>query len=179
LSEIDPYISFIAGFISAVLAGIVIQMLKDYIKRPILSIEGNKSIIIRTINLRTDFLQGEAYVSFNANRIRVRNNGKSAAKDCKVYIHYTENDVEHGAWMIPAPNSGYTITLNVEDREFVDLCSISGDETQPRVIPLEHGYSGRVDSCTRLPQGDIDITVRIISNAKPIERHVRPHDGNR
>jgi hypothetical protein len=32
-------------------------MLKDYIKRPILAIEGNESIIIRTINLRTDLLQ--------------------------------------------------------------------------------------------------------------------------
>ena len=174
MSKIDPYVSFIAGFVSAVLAGIAIQVIKDYIKRPILAIEGNESIIIRTINLRTNFLQGEAYVTFNANRIRVRNRGKSAAKDCKVYIDYTENDVERGAWMISNPSSGYTITLNVEDREFVDLCAISDNLTQPRVIPLEHGYSDRVDACTPLQGNIIDITVRITSsNASPVERRGR------
>ena len=175
MSEIDPHISIIAGFVSAVLAGIAIKMIIGEILRPVLMIDGNEAIIIRTTGLRTPIAQGGAVISFNANRIRVRNTGKSAAKDCKVYVHYTEDDVERAAWMVSSANSGYTVTLNVDDREFVDLCAISDDLTQPRVIPLEHGYSGRVDSCTRLPPGDLDITVRVTSNARPTERRVRLH----
>ena len=78
--------------------------------------------------------------------------------------------------MISNTTNEFTVTLNVEDRIFIDLCAISEDRNQPRVIPLERGYLGSVDACTRLPPGDRIITVRITSsNASPTERVIRLH----
>jgi hypothetical protein len=174
----DSYILIIAGFVSAVLAGIAIRMIIRHILRPIIVIDGNETIIIRTLGLRTNILQGSIDILFYANRIRVRNRGRSAAKDCKVYVDYTKNDIERAAWMVSNASSGYTLTLNVEDREFIDLCAVSEDINQPRVIPLEYGYSrGRIYSCTTLQPGDLDITVRVTSsNARSTERRVRLHN---
>ena len=139
-------------------------------------IDGNETIIIRQVGLHTGIARGNALVPFYANRIRVRNSGRSAAKDCKVYVHYNNNDVERTAWMIPNKNSEYTVTLNVDDREFVDLCAISDDVDLPRVIPLERNYSGSINSCTQLTPGDRVITVRITSsNARSTERRVILH----
>lgn len=176
LAIIETLVSVIGGFVSAVIAGIVIKRRLNYYYRPILVIDGNETIIVREIGLDTGIVHGNAVVPFNANRIRVRNTGRSAAKDCKAFIVYTENDVERAAWMIPNVNNGNTITLNVGDREFVDLCAVSDELNQPRVIPLENGYQGRVDTCTRLwPEGgDTDIIVRITSsNADPTDRRAR------
>ena len=78
--------------------------------------------------------------------------------------------------MVPNVNNGNTITLNVGDREFVDLCAVSDELNQPRVIPLENGYQARVDTCSRIQPdaGDLDITIRITSsNAAPNERRAR------
>lgn len=170
--------SVIIGFVTAVAAGIIIKLWLEYYYRPVLVIDGNETIIIRQIGLRTGIAQGNAVVLFNANRFRVRDSGRSAAKDCKAYVHYNDNDVERTAWLISNTNGEYTVTLNVEDREFVDLCAISDDVNLPRVIPLERGYPGSIDLCTRLPPGARDIIVRITSsNARPTERRVRLHTG--
>lgn len=182
LAIIETLISVIGGFVSAVIAGIFIRRWLDHHYRPILAIEGNEAIVVRTISPQTSIDEGNVRIDFNANRIRVRNRGKSAAKDCKVYVDYPQNntenerDTERGAWMIPYANSGYTLTLNVNDREFVDLCAISDDVNRPRIIPLEYGYGDRIDYCTPLPSGVLDITVRVTSsNARPTERRVRLH----
>jgi hypothetical protein len=170
--------SVIIGFVTAVAAGIIIKLWLEYYYRPVLVIDGNETIIIRQIGLRTGIAQGNAVVLFNANRFRVRDSGRSAAKDCKAYVHYNDNDVERTAWLISNTNGEHTVTLNVEDREFVDLCAISDDVNLPRVIPLERGYPGSIDLCTRLPPGARDIIVRITSsNARPTERRVRLHTG--
>jgi hypothetical protein len=170
--------SVIIGFVTAVVAGIIIKLWLEYYYRPVLVIDGNETIIIRQIGLRTGIAQGNAVVLFNANRFRVRDSGRSAAKDCKAYIHYNDNDVERTAWLISNTNGEHTVTLNVEDREFVDLCAISDDVNLPRVIPLERGYPGSIDLCTRLPPGARDIIVRITSsNARPTERRVRLRTG--
>jgi hypothetical protein len=170
--------SVIIGFVTAVAAGIIIKLWLEYYYRPVLVIDGNETIIIRQIGLRTGIAQGNAVVLFNANRFRVRDSGRSAAKDCKGYVHYNDKDVERTAWLISNTNGEYTVTLNVEDREFVDLCAISDDVNLPRVIPLERGYPGSIDLCTRLPPGARDIIVRITSsNARPTERRVRLRTG--
>ena len=170
--------SVIIGFVTAVAAGVIIKLWLEHYYRPVLVIDGNETIIIRQIGLRTGIAQGNAVVLFNANRFRVRNSGRSAAKDCKAYVHYNDNDVERTAWLISNTNGEHTVTLNVEDREFVDLCAISDDVNLPRVIPLERGYPGSIDLCTRLPPGARDIIVRITSsNARPTERRVRLHTG--
>jgi hypothetical protein len=94
LAIIETLISVIGGFVSAVIAGIIIKRRLNHYYRPILVIDGNETIIIREITLRVPLAQGGIDISFNAHRIRVRNIGRSAAKDCKAFVNYTENDVE-------------------------------------------------------------------------------------
>src|ERR671918_406341 len=69
----------------------------------------------------------------------------------------------------------YTQTLNVRDRELVDLCCIS-DDGKIRIIPAEHGYDlmNRFDGYVHLEQKWGDISVRITSsNAEPVERRLK------
>lgn len=79
--------------------------------------------------------------------------------------------------MLPDNDTAYTLTLNLDIPEFVDLCAISND-TKTRVITLERGYKERtVGSCMTLPSGDYEITLRITSsNAPPVARKIRIHD---
>jgi hypothetical protein len=169
---LNPVGSLIVGFASAVIAGIGIRLWLNHHYRPRLVIEGNDTIIVKDFHLldpegRETLLKG--------NRIRVRNKGRSAAKDCKAFVHYSASDVKRTAWLIPDNDIGYTLTLNVQDREFVDLCSIS-DNGQIRIIPPEHGYTKnqRYDAYVHLPPERTSITVRITSStAKPTEREVR------
>lgn len=118
-------------------------------------------------------------VSYLANRITVKNTGKSAARDCKAYIDLEES-TQRVAWILPDKNSGFTIIINVEDKEFLDLCAIR-ETNEYRIIPPEQGYVFRdeVDYVTMLTsdQGVGELTLRITSsNAKPIERKVKLHN---
>jgi hypothetical protein len=171
----SPIGAIFVGFVSGVLTGLAVGLLKDYIQRPILMIEGNESIVVRQIRIAREPGVDDR---FAANRIRVRNAGRSAAEDCKVYIDYPHppdnpergKDTERGAWVVPYEKSGYTLTLNVHDMEFVDVSAISLDG-QIRVVPLEYGYTrGTVNDSTVLPETLQNIVVRITSsNAAPVE----------
>lgn len=172
--ELDPYFSIIAGFVSAVVAAIVIRLLIDRYKQPVLEIDG--AIIIREFLLHS---HTKGHVKYFANRVSVKNRGRSAAKDCKAYIDYEDN-TQRTAWLLPDRNSGYTIILNINDREFVDLCAISGID-HVRIFPPERGYENEFDTeyASRLwpSAGEFDITLRISSsNAKSTERRVRLHN---
>jgi hypothetical protein len=174
LAIIETLISVIGGFVSAVIAGIFIKRRLDHYFRPILVIDGNEAFTVSEFQLHSSGEKG--HVSYFANRISIRNTGRSAAKDCKAYIDYGKN-TQRAAWLIPDKNSGYTTTLNVQDKEFVDLCAISIDNLV-RIIPAEQGYVNEFETeyATRLPPsaGEIEITLRITSsNAKPTERCMR------
>jgi hypothetical protein len=174
LAAIEIIFTVFGGLVSAVIAGILLKLWLTHIFRPKLFIDGNKSIDVTYFHLLD---RDSKNAKFWGNRIRVRNAGRSAAKDCKAYVCYTKSNIRRGAWLIPNKDSGYTITLNVDDREFVDLCCIS-DDGQTRIIPPEHGYSivKRFDDYVPLEQKWGYITVRITSsNAKPVERKVKLH----
>jgi len=118
-------------------------------------------------------------VSYLANRITVKNTGKSAARDCKAYIDLEES-TQRVVWLLPDKNSGFTIIINAEDKEFVDLCAIR-ETNEYRIIPPEQGYvfEDEVNYVTMLTsdQGVVELTLRITSsNAKPIERKVKLHN---
>lgn len=127
MALIETLISVIGVFVSAVVAGILLKRWLNHHYRPVLVIDGNETIILRGLPLQLPLAQGGIDVLYNANRIRVRNTGLSAAKDCKAFVEYNENDIERTAWMIPNVSNGNTITLNVGDREFVDLCAVSDE----------------------------------------------------
>ena len=71
---------------------------------------------------------------YRANKITVKNTGRSATKDCKAYVGYN-GKTRRVPWLLPDKNSGYTISLNVKDKEFVDFCAIS-EVDHTRIIPL-------------------------------------------
>lgn len=180
---LDPYTSIIIGFVTAVLAGIAIRMIIDYILRPILVIDVNdKSVIIRRFELHPSRFPRPGQsddVSYLANRITVKNTGKSAARDYKAYFDYEEY-TQRVAWLLADKNSGFTIIINVKDREFVDLCAIREDNAF-RIIPPEQGYviEYEDDYATQVSsdEGMIELTLRITSsNAKPIEIKVKLHN---
>lgn len=79
--------------------------------------------------------------------------------------------------MLTDNDTGYTLTLNVDIPEYVDLCAISND-TKTRIITLERGYrEGTIESCMTLPPGNYEITLRITSsNGRPAARKIRIHD---
>ena len=171
---LHPIGSLIVGFAIAVGTGIIIKLSLNYYYRPRLYIDGNVCINVTEFHLLNP---SSIQTKFWANRIRVRNAGKSAAKDCKAYVCYTRTNIRRAAWLIRNKESGYTQTLNIWDREFVDFCCIS-DDGLIRIIPPEHGYDEnmRYDAYVDLEQKWGDITIRITSsNAKPVQRRVELH----
>jgi hypothetical protein len=161
LAEADLFISFVLGIISTLLVKIGIL---DRYYRPLLKI--GEDIPVRT-RLRNE---ENNPIEFIAHRIVVRNTGRTAAKDCKAYIKIGETLAQRTAWMISDNDRPHTVTLNVEDLEYVDLYAISQDGST-RVIPLEQGYSeGTISSCMSVPQNINAVTLRISSsNAGPAE----------
>ena len=153
-------------------------MIIDHILRPVLQIDDtSQSVIVRSFPIHSHDNERGHY-TYLANRITVRNVGKSAAKDCKAYFDYREQ-TQRVAWLLPDRNSGFTIILNVEDKEFVDLCAIRSDG-RFRIIPPEQGYVNDYENeyTERLtPEaGEIDLTLRITSsNARPVKSTLRLH----
>jgi hypothetical protein len=109
---------------------------------------------------------------FIVNRLVVINKGKSGAKDCKVYVRIEERSrYQRVGWMLPDDNSAFTVTLNVNTPEYVDLIAISEDGrhivfTDERGLKVKPG----IELVETLP-GKIPAWVIVASsNAEPAER---------
>jgi hypothetical protein len=102
-------------------------------------------------------------------------------------VHLMSNNNNNNITIISSNQTSYldqdaknfTIKLNVEDTEFVDLCAIRSDG-RFRIIPPEQGYVNEYENeyAERLsPEaGEIQLTLRITSsNAQPVERTLRLH----
>jgi hypothetical protein len=111
-------------------------------------------------------------VAFWGNRIRVINRGRTGAKDCKVYVELN-NDIERIGWMLPDSTPAYSLTLNVNIPEYVDLCAIEACGTRRHLLTPEYGYTKEtIKSCRPFTRPDRQvIIVRVTSsNAEPAER---------
>lgn len=77
--------------------------------------------------------------------------------------------------MLPDKNSGYTVTLNVKDHEYIDFCAIAVDEQQGLLITTEQGFSeGTIESCRIVPNNRPEFVIRVTSStAAPCERKIR------
>jgi hypothetical protein len=155
-------VNFIRDFVT-----ILAKRLKIYFLRPSIIIEDE--VICKEIRLDG--------VPFIVNRVRVRNRGRSVARGCEAYIELEGNDIERTSWMSSNNDNTYTLALNVDIPEYVDLCAISND-AKTRVIMLERGYrEGTVESCRTIPPGDYEITLKVTSsNGRPAARRIRIHD---
>jgi hypothetical protein len=151
---LDVFIGFALGIVGA----IVVNLGVDRIYRPQIKIED--ADIERKIHLSDG--NGNR-IPFVAHRIVVKNRGKTAAEGCKAYTIISTNDVERAAWMRPHDHLVYTVTLNVNDIEYLDLYAITEDGRMC-VIPLEYGYSkGTIESCRKVGSKVNGIPVRITS----------------
>lgn len=160
----DVFIGFALGIVSALVTNLGIERYH----RPQIKIENEETE--REIYLIDD---SGAKIRFIAHRIIVKNCGKTAADGCKAYTLISENDVERAAWIRPNDHLVYTVTLNVDDIEYLDLYAMTEDGRMC-VISLEFGYSkGTIASCRKVDPRIGEIPIRITSkNAKPSEKTV-------
>jgi hypothetical protein len=102
-------------------------------------------------------------------RIKVENRGRKAAENCKASVIIRENEYRVG-WMIPKDD--FTVTINANDVEYIDLCAISQD--QNRVLTTEHGYGDLPGEARKLENGNIDCYLKVsASNAKQCVKGIR------
>lgn len=104
---------------------------------------------------------------FVGTRIRVRNKGSTAAEDCKASLIMREQDIRV-AWHLPKQD--YSVIINPNDSEYVDLCAISSipDSTSQRYIIIfttERGYGtyqedGRTMDISGVLEADLKISSR-------------------
>jgi hypothetical protein len=104
------------------------------------------------------------------NRVRVFNNGKTAANNCKAFLE-VGNQVERVGWMLPSDMNGYTITLNVKDREYIDLCARTQDNIRT-YRSTERGLPVVINQIVDIPQAFEGILRITSSNAKEAERKI-------
>lgn len=178
-SPYSQWISFALGFVSAIVTALIVKYAELKWREPKIKIKD--SVVVRDLYLNENLQDAEGFNIegqrlFHANRILVKNEGKTAAQNCKAYLHISETHYERTGWMLPDKNAGYMIILNVDDNEFLDLCAINNIGN--RIITNEHGFTiGRVDSCMSVGNQNIDATIRITSsNAKECRRKIRIHN---
>jgi hypothetical protein len=85
-------------------AAILVKRWKIHFLRPAIIIEDE----VRCREIRLDG------VPFIANGVRVRNRGRSVARDCKAYVESGGNDIERMGWMLPDNGTAYTLAMNVD-----------------------------------------------------------------
>jgi len=114
----ETLLGVILGGIIAFVSSILVNLIQDYIKRPILLI----SDIITFWGMAEE--GGESL--WTAARITVKNQGGTAAEDCKATLIDLHDDppIEmRVGWLIP--KGDFTVTINADDTESIDLCAIN------------------------------------------------------
>ncbi len=139
-SAIDA--SFILGIIAGgLVSGISLflaQWLFDWFNRPILEVDKKISPIVKTIHLESGRYGTLERIELDripylVNRIRVRNNGKTAAKNCKAILEGVfDSEPYHELVCWSLPRERYVMTINAGDGEYVDLCAVC--RTDPSII---------------------------------------------
>jgi hypothetical protein len=101
-------------------------------RRPILKINPDENpstyennVPIPVYNVKTlllpDLAETEFDLNYKINRIKVRNNGKTAAEDCKGII--IQNDIEMKiCWNVPSER--HKMTINAKSYEYLDICTV-------------------------------------------------------
>lgn len=138
-------------FLALFLANHLLDLKRYREKRPIIKIssEDNPSIVMKPIKLslynvtRPDLPSDIRKVSrfdleYKVNRIKVENNGISAAKDCKGMIIQDGQEM-NVCWNIPSER--YKMTINAKSHEYLDLCGFLSDNPSDKVEELKNNVS--------------------------------------
>ncbi len=163
----ETLLGVIIGGILGFGSSIGVNLFWNWYTQPVLSIE--KEVQVRWFELES----GE-HRNYNrrycANRVKVRNKGRSAAENCKASL-IMEDSEEKISWIIPAER--YTLTLNADDREWLDVCAIRDDGTK-RIAPTEHSWGNNENESRDLGSNEIEAELKVSArNAKPFTRKIR------
>jgi hypothetical protein len=173
----------IIGFVSS----IVVDYTKNWINRPKISIIDHIELTefsypVSGFISKGEFTEIEYHESqtttteFTGIRIKVENNGNTAAEDCKATLFKNNNELRVG-WMIP--KGDYTVTINADDSEYIDLCAVGKSSIKyVCIFTTEHGYGhsqhdGRDLENWKNNQGIIEAKLKVSSrNAKASIRDI-------
>jgi hypothetical protein len=155
-NKTEPLISeslqgVLVGGIIGFFSGIVVPLALSRIDRPILNID--EQTVVYDFNLnRYDANASSQSDRFLGARIRIKNNGRTAAEDCKAFLKVGK-EMHRVAWAIPKEDS--TVTINADDFEYIDLCAVSkvSEEKWIRIFTTERGY-GEDQSKAKRHTGD-------------------------
>jgi gas vesicle protein len=123
----------IIGFVSAIL----VDLVKDWINRPKISI---KEETVEKQFKYNRILSAAKIISDNyiGTRIKVQNTGNRAAENCKATL-IIDNDEYRLGWMISKEDM--TVIINAHDTEFLDVCAVALLENKwRRIFTTERGY---------------------------------------
>jgi hypothetical protein len=141
-SDVEPLISdtlqgAIVGGILGFASSIGVDYLKNWLNRPRISIDKKIYLaefedpnLARALNESTDF---------TGIRIKIKNDGKKAAEECKATLVKDNAEFRVG-WLIPRED--LTVTLNAHDTEYLDLCAFGNvkKDSWRRIFTTERGY---------------------------------------
>lgn len=114
--------------------------------------------------------------SWIATRIKVENNGNTAADDCKAYL-ITDNDEFRVAWMIPKDDR--TVIINAHDVEYIDLCAFrktnpSSNTHYDRIFATERGYGDMITEARKLEGVSMNAKLKVSAkNAKRCIKNIK------
>lgn len=180
----NPFIYSIVGVIIGggigIVSGVVVDKVNSWRKRPEISIdedttEGDfhlqKGEIRGTVGDLAIPIIERPFIKYIGTRIKVKNDGSSAAEGCKATLIINGTRELRVGWMIREQDC--TVTINAHDIEYIDLCAISEDGTD-RVFTTEHGYGDYVDRARRLEEDVIYAKLKVSAkNAKQCVKSVR------
>jgi hypothetical protein len=153
----------LVGVIIAIVSPLIVKLLWDRHVRPNLSIDTD--VVVKIFHLKDT--NGKR-IAYHSNRVKVVNNGKTSARECKAFL-LSDNNMERIAWLIPYKDAGYTNNLNAHDKEYVDVCAVSDDKSK-RIATTERGYGEEEKDARSLSSDTNSIKLKIsASNAAPAE----------
>lgn len=133
----DTLLGVIVGGIIGFVSSIGVNLIQAYLTRPILSISDE-----------TIWVEIPKYGGSKVVRIKVENQGRTAAEDCKASIIPLSSKPESGsylmkerrvrrvAWLIP--KGDFTVTINANDGEYINLCAFT--PSKKVALTMERGY---------------------------------------
>jgi hypothetical protein len=178
----ESLLGTIAGGIIGFGSSIGVLLIQRWITRPVISI-GEHTTEVGMHYAETDPGQvlprdGEEapeLVDYIATRIKVGNNGNTAAENCKASITIGANEFRVG-WMLPKED--LTVTINAHDSEYIDLCAsstgVDNEGRLRRLMTTERGYHTSQQHARPLPHGVVEATLRVSAkNARGHQKKLR------
>ncbi|MFZ1902496.1 MAG: hypothetical protein WAU66_04285 [Methanoregula sp.] len=163
LKELNPFILLIFGILSAAL---IHNIRLEYLK-PVLKIVGKEGPILCKLVSLSPYPPFYQYKSF---RIIVKNEGRSAAEECKCYISNGSNF--RICWMEHVEGQPSIQTINIEEKLSLDFCAFKRDVKDKIYCPTENGWKKNKREI-HISQSIVECKVLVTSkNAKPLEAKV-------